>query len=87
MRVIFYLTLIVCVNSLFLFAQGKSPNDFDVIIKGGTIYDGTGGSPYKADVGIKGDVVIKIGNLSKAKAAQVVDGAAFDKDVKIVLVD
>lgn len=77
MRVIFYVTLIVCLNSLFLFAQGKASNDFDVIIKGGTIYDGTGGTPYKADVGIKGDVVTKIGNLSKAKAAQIVDATGM----------
>ncbi len=46
---------------------------FDVIIRGGIVYDGTGNLPYKADVGIKGDVVTKIGDLSKAKGAMVVD--------------
>ena len=28
---------------------------FDVIIKGGTVYDGTGHAPVQADVGIKDD--------------------------------
>ncbi len=59
------------------FAQSKPQNAFDVIIRGGTVYDGTGGMAYKADVGIKGDVVIKIGNLSKSKASLVVDASGM----------
>ena len=56
-----------------LFAQGSKSNEFDVIIRGGTVYDGSGGKPYKADVGIKGDLVTKIGDLSKAKSDEIVD--------------
>lgn len=50
---------------------------FDVIIKGGMIYDGGGGKPFRADVGITGDKVVKIGNLTGAKAASIVDASGM----------
>ena len=77
MKIIFYLTLIACLNVSLTFSQGKASNDFDVIIRGGTVYDGTGSAPYRADVGIKGDVVTRIGDLSRAKAATVVDATGM----------
>jgi N-acyl-D-amino-acid deacylase len=46
---------------------------FDVLIKGGTVYDGSGAAPIKADVAIKGDRIVAIGNLKAAKARTVVD--------------
>src|SRR5437016_5172783 len=46
---------------------------FDIIIKGGTVYDGTGRAPVKADVGIKGDRIAAVGNLSRATAPTIVD--------------
>ncbi len=38
--------------------------DYDVIIRGGTVYDGMGGEPYQADVAITGDRIAAIGDLS-----------------------
>src|SRR5689334_15737966 len=38
-----------------------SPLMLDVLITGGTVYDGTGGAPVRADVGIVGDRVARIG--------------------------
>jgi N-acyl-D-amino-acid deacylase len=38
---------------------------FDVIIRGGTIVDGTGGAPYRADVGIVGKHIARIGTLAE----------------------
>ena len=46
---------------------------FDVIIKGGTVYDGTGRAPVQADVGIKGERIAAIGNLGSATAPTIVD--------------
>ncbi len=46
---------------------------FDVVIRGGTVYDGTGGEPRRADVGIRGDKVEAVGDLSQAPAARIVD--------------
>lgn len=33
---------------------------YDVIIRGGTIYDGTGGAPYVADVAVKADHIVAV---------------------------
>jgi N-acyl-D-amino-acid deacylase len=60
-----------------LFAQGSRSNEFDVIIRGGTVYDGLGGKPYKADIGIKGDALTKVGNLAKAKSDATVDATGL----------
>jgi N-acyl-D-amino-acid deacylase len=50
-----------------------SPATFDVLIKNGTIYDGAGGEPRRADLGIKGDQIAAIGDLATATAKTVVD--------------
>lgn len=46
---------------------------FDIIIKNGTIIDGTGATMYRADVGIREDRVEKIGELHNEKADRVID--------------
>ncbi len=38
-----------------------SGGEYDVVIRGGTIYDGTGGAPVQGDVAIEGDRIVKIG--------------------------
>jgi N-acyl-D-amino-acid deacylase len=45
----------------------------DVIIKGGMLYDGTGGKPVKADVAIKDDRIVAVGNLRDASAKTVIN--------------
>jgi len=52
---------------------GAQPRTFDVIIRGGTVYDGTGRAPVRADVGIKGDRIAAVGNLKGATVPAVVD--------------
>jgi N-acyl-D-amino-acid deacylase len=49
------------------------PVAFDVLIRGGTVYDGSGGPGRRADVGIRGDAVTAVGDLSSAPAPTVVD--------------
>jgi N-acyl-D-amino-acid deacylase len=71
MKKLLALLLTILLPTLGL-AQTKSPQ-FDVIIRGGTVYDGTGGAPRKADIGITGDRITKIGNLSNARARTVID--------------
>ncbi|HMJ26096.1 MAG TPA: hypothetical protein VK475_09720, partial [Pyrinomonadaceae bacterium] len=46
---------------------------FDVLIKNGAVYDGTGSAPIKADIGIKGDHIVAIGDLKNATARTVID--------------
>jgi N-acyl-D-amino-acid deacylase len=40
---------------------------YDVIVRGGTIYDGSGKEPFVADVAIDGDSIAGIGNFSDSK--------------------
>ena len=49
------------------FASCKK-QEFDVIIRGGTVYDGSGKAPVVTDVGINADTVAVIGDLSGAVA-------------------
>ena len=46
---------------------------YDVIIRHGTVYDGSGAPPRVADVGIRGDRITAIGRLGGASAIREVD--------------
>lgn len=47
--------------------------DFDVVLRGGTVIDGTGAPRFDADVGIVGTRIAAIGDLSRARAHREVD--------------
>lgn len=49
--------------------------EFDLIIKGGTVVDGTGAAPKRADVGVRGDRIEAVADLSDATAPTVIDAA------------
>src|SRR4030095_3871815 len=46
---------------------------FDIIIKGGTLYDGSGGDGRVADVAIRGDRIAGVGDFAKASAKETID--------------
>jgi N-acyl-D-amino-acid deacylase len=46
---------------------------FDVLIAGGDVYDGNGGGPLRADVGVLGDRVAVVGPNLAPEAAAVID--------------
>ena len=46
---------------------------YDVILRGGTIYDGGGGKPFTGDVAIQGDRIVKIGDVGKVQGKTEVD--------------
>ncbi len=52
-----------------------SNSDFDIVIINGTIVDGTGDEPYKSDIGIINDQIIKIGDLSKLSSRRIIDAS------------
>lgn len=61
---------------LLLGCAGDSPEaaqTFDTIIRGGTLYDGSGGSAYASDLGISGGKITAIGDLSDAVGRVEVD--------------
>ncbi len=57
-------------------AQSPPPSSspaFDVLIKGGTVYDGTGGEGHAADVAIRADRIVGVGDFKNAPAKNVID--------------
>jgi N-acyl-D-amino-acid deacylase len=50
---------------------------YDVLIRRGTIYDGSGGAPYVGDIGIRGDRIVYVGTALEANAARVVDASGL----------
>ena len=62
-------TLIIC----GMLTACTPPASHDVILRGGTIYDGSGGDPFIGDVAIVGDKIVALGNIGKAEAAMEID--------------
>jgi N-acyl-D-amino-acid deacylase len=46
---------------------------YDLIIRGGTVYDGSGAVPVVSDVAVNGDQIVGVGNFAKARGRQEVD--------------
>jgi len=59
--------------SIFFLFSCNQKKEYDTIIRNGMIYDGNGGEPYKADIGIKNDTIAFIGDLSNAAAKNETD--------------
>jgi N-acyl-D-amino-acid deacylase len=58
-------------------AVSQQPPVFDTIIRGGTVYDGTGTPGRLADIGVRGDRVAAVGNLSGSTAPTVIDATGL----------
>ncbi len=58
---------------LLLLVLASCQDNYDIILKGGTILDGSGKESFSADIGIKGNTISKIGDLSAALATNVID--------------
>jgi N-acyl-D-amino-acid deacylase len=70
MRPLCYFALI---TSALLPGSQISAQDFDTIIKNGTVYDGTGAEGKQVDVAIRGDRIAGVGDFKNAKANTVID--------------
>src|SRR3954453_11560033 len=57
----------------FVATSAAPPVSYSVLIRGGTIYDGSGGAPYVGDVAMKGDKIVYVGPHAPGRAARVVD--------------
>ena len=64
--------LIVAIAGLAAMSAAPAPT-YSVLIRGGTIYDGSGGAPYVGDVALKGDRVVYVGPHAPGRAARTVD--------------
>ncbi len=50
---------------------------YDVVIRGGTIYDGSGSAPYQGDVAIRGDRIAAVGDVGGGRAVREVDATGM----------
>ncbi|WP_447765510.1 N-acyl-D-amino-acid deacylase family protein [Sphingopyxis panaciterrae] len=66
----------LCVAAALLCVSGaaaRTDEAVDVIIRGGTIYDGGEGEPFVGDVAIRGDRIVDVGPTSAHAAARIID--------------
>ena len=53
------------------------PVTYSVLIRGGTIYDGSGGQPYVGDVALKGDRIAYVGPHAPGRASRTIDASGM----------
>ena len=70
-RIAFLLNLFAC--ALLFGCQ----QEYDLIIKNGMVYDGSGNAPVQEDVAVNKDRIVKIGDLSHAKAKREIDATGL----------
>jgi N-acyl-D-amino-acid deacylase len=69
----------ICAGALSLYSvptRAVQPA-FDVIIRGGLVFDGTGAPGRRVDVGLRGDRIDRIGDLSDVAGRSVVDASGL----------
>jgi N-acyl-D-amino-acid deacylase len=62
-------------SALSACATASSGGRFDLIVRGGEIFDGAGGPSRQADIGVNGDRIAFIGDLRNASAREEIDAA------------
>jgi N-acyl-D-amino-acid deacylase len=70
LRTIIHLAVVFACTSFFTPAHAA---DYDVILRRGTIYDGSGKAPFVGDVALRKDVIAAMGDLSKQTGRKEID--------------
>ncbi len=68
-----YVLLLGC---LCLAACAPAP-DYDLVLRGGTLYDGSGGPPVMGDLAIQADTIAAVGDLGAARGRREIDVAGL----------
>ena len=57
----------------------QTTNSVDILIRSGTVYDGSGGAARRVDIGIRGDRIVFIGDagVASVRAAQTINAAGL----------
>jgi N-acyl-D-amino-acid deacylase len=67
------LVLIAVMILMFANVIRAEDTQYDIILKNGMIYDGSGKEPYKGDLAINGDKIVAVGKIENAKGKQEID--------------
>lgn len=67
--------LAAAAGSLFVISAAPPPAAYSTLIRGGTIYDGSGGAPFVGDVAFKGDKIVYVGPRARGRAARTIDAS------------
>ena len=76
-KFIFIALSLIILFACFMLSCKENYNDFDVIIIGGTVYDGSGSEGVITDIGIIGNKVEAVRNLDGKTAGQVIDATGY----------
>jgi N-acyl-D-amino-acid deacylase len=63
-----------CGNTL---PRSAGPQSADLIVRNGLIHDGSGGEPRRGDVAVRGDRIVRVGDLKGWRASAEVDAAGL----------
>ena len=69
--------LLLAASLVATMSSSFAATDFDVIIKNGIVYDGTGSKGRHVDVAIRGDRIAGVGDFKNAKAKTVIDATGL----------
>ena len=72
-----HITPVLFLATVLLLTSACSKTEHDVIIRGGTVYDGSGGPAQVADVAIDGDSITVIGDLGRDTAKHEIDASGL----------
>src|SRR5688500_13146393 len=66
----------LCVAALAAQApQTRQSQSFDLLIRNGRVFDGTGNPAFPADIGVRDGKIVAVARLGDAKAARVIDAS------------
>lgn len=65
--------LLILVLTAGMLLPSMQTQQYDLLIRNGRIVDGSGRAAYAADLAVKGDRIVAIGNLSEATATRTID--------------
>ncbi len=68
---------VVLLLTCLLAGCNSSAQRFDLIIRGGQVVDGTGQPPLRADVGVTGDRITRIGDLANVAGGREIDATGL----------
>ena len=68
---------IVLMLTCLTFAACASPPEYDTVIRGGMVYDGSGAPPVRADVGLRADTIAAVGDLGDARGRSEIDATGL----------